>query len=181
MRDLVRRFIARGPATVDALVRPVVRVPMDLPADGLVGILRQRRAHQAIVVDAADHAVGLITFQDVLEALLGAALTPCSPGSALVLLAALVLMNSLFVAAEFAVVGLPRAAIATDAERGDRGARRLLAIVTSPSDTIAISPRRSSASRWPVSVSACSASTRSRTGSSRGCRAPRGGWSRPTA
>jgi CBS domain containing-hemolysin-like protein len=49
-----------------------VRVPPTLPADELVGVLRGRRAHLAIVVDAEDRAIGLLTIQDVLEALVGA-------------------------------------------------------------------------------------------------------------
>ena len=45
---------------------------------------------------------------------------------------ALLCANALFVAAEFAVVGAPRPTIETKARQGDRLARRLLAILTSP-------------------------------------------------
>jgi len=71
VKDLVRRYITHGPTDLRFLVRPVVRVPHDVPADRVVSVLRERRAHQAVVVDAADRPVGLITIQDVLEALVG--------------------------------------------------------------------------------------------------------------
>ncbi len=45
---------------------------------------------------------------------------------------ALLLANALFVAAEFAVVGAPRTAVATRARQGDRLARRLLDVLSSP-------------------------------------------------
>lgn len=47
-------------------------------------------------------------------------------------IAALLLANALFVAAEFAVVGSPRTAVETKARQGDRLARRLLDVLTSP-------------------------------------------------
>ena len=47
-------------------------------------------------------------------------------------IAALLLANALFVAAEFALVGTPRSAVEHRAREGDRLARRLLAVLTSP-------------------------------------------------
>jgi CBS domain containing-hemolysin-like protein len=72
VKDLVHRYITHGPTDLRQLMRPVVRVQQDLPADRVVTVLRERRAHQAVVVDAADRPLGLITIQNLLEALLGA-------------------------------------------------------------------------------------------------------------
>jgi CBS domain containing-hemolysin-like protein len=69
VKDLVRRFVVQGPTDLRALMRPIVRLPEDVPADKVAGVLRERRAHQAVVVDAQDRPLGLITIQDVLEAL----------------------------------------------------------------------------------------------------------------
>jgi CBS domain containing-hemolysin-like protein len=73
VRDLVARYVAEGPVPLERLLRPVAEVRHDLPADRVVTALRDRRVHQAVVVDAPGHAVGLITIQDVLGELLGTA------------------------------------------------------------------------------------------------------------
>lgn len=72
VKDLVRRYVTQGPAPVQQFLRPIVRIPQDLPADRIVSVLREKRAHQAVVVDPADRPVGLLTIQDVIVALLGA-------------------------------------------------------------------------------------------------------------
>ena len=72
VKDLVERYAAEGPVTLDRLLRPVVNVAESLPADRAITDLRERRAHSAIVADASGRAVGLITIQDLLGALLGA-------------------------------------------------------------------------------------------------------------
>jgi CBS domain containing-hemolysin-like protein len=71
VKDLVNRFVQQGAAPLAQLMRPVERVKQDLAADRIAAVLRERRAHQAVVVDAADAVVGLITIQDVLVALVG--------------------------------------------------------------------------------------------------------------
>lgn len=72
VKDLVRRYVTDGPsATVAALVRPVVRVPDTLPGDQLIATLREKRAHQAAVIDDAGTIVGFVTIQDVLGKFLG--------------------------------------------------------------------------------------------------------------
>jgi CBS domain containing-hemolysin-like protein len=43
-----------------------------MPADRAITELRERRVHSAIVTDAGGRAVGLVTIQDLLGALLGA-------------------------------------------------------------------------------------------------------------
>jgi CBS domain containing-hemolysin-like protein len=71
-KDVVTHFLEHGRAgTLAGLTRPILRVPDSMPADQLLGFLRERRSHQALVVDAADVVVGLITLEDVLGELLG--------------------------------------------------------------------------------------------------------------
>jgi len=72
VKDLVHRYITHGPTELRLLIRPVVRVQQDLAADRVVTVLREKRAHHAVVVDSADKPVGLITIQNLLEALVGA-------------------------------------------------------------------------------------------------------------
>jgi CBS domain containing-hemolysin-like protein len=81
VKDLVRRFL-KGTAdsqdshdsldSLDSLIRPVPRVPADLPADRIIGALRAKRAHLAIVVEKEnpEHVVGMVTIHDVVGALL---------------------------------------------------------------------------------------------------------------
>jgi CBS domain containing-hemolysin-like protein len=71
-KDAVTHFLERGHAgTLAGLVRPILRAPDTMPADRLLGFLRERRSHQALVVDAANVVVGMITLEDVLGELLG--------------------------------------------------------------------------------------------------------------
>lgn len=64
-------FAASGGDSIDKLVRPMVRVPQTMPADRLLGFLRERRAHNALVTDDNGEVVGLITLEDVVSQLLG--------------------------------------------------------------------------------------------------------------
>ena len=67
VKDLVQRYVTEGASTdIGRLLRPVARVREDLPADRIITELRTRRLHQAVVTDAADRAIGLLTLQDVL-------------------------------------------------------------------------------------------------------------------
>ena len=71
-KDIVTHFLERGRAGMLAgLIRPILRVPETMPADRLLGFLRERRSHQALVVDAAQKVAGMITLEDVLGELLG--------------------------------------------------------------------------------------------------------------
>ena len=45
------RFVQRDGCSVASLLRPIVRVPDTMPADRLLAFLRERRSHQALVVD----------------------------------------------------------------------------------------------------------------------------------
>ncbi|HUL74124.1 MAG TPA: hemolysin family protein [Vicinamibacterales bacterium] len=71
VKDLVYRYVQQGPLPLRQLMRPVVRISQDLAADRIVSVLRERRVHQAMVVDRSDEVVGLITIHDVLVALVG--------------------------------------------------------------------------------------------------------------
>ena len=71
-KDVVTHFLQHGRAgTLGGLTRPILRVPDTIPADRLLGFLREQRSHQALVVDAAATVVGMITLEDVLGELLG--------------------------------------------------------------------------------------------------------------
>ena len=71
-KHVVTHFVERREGGVLAsLVRPVQRVPGTLSADRLLAYLREHRSHQALVVDANNKVVGMITLEDVLGELLG--------------------------------------------------------------------------------------------------------------
>jgi CBS domain containing-hemolysin-like protein len=70
-KDVVTHFVERREAgSLSSLVRPVQRVPDTMSADRLLAFLRERRSHQALVVDTHT-VVGMITLEDVLGELLG--------------------------------------------------------------------------------------------------------------
>ncbi len=74
VKDLVHRFLVSGaPASIDPLLRPFVRVSASMPGDQVIATLREKRAHQAAVVDEAGTIVGFLTIQDVLSVFLGPA------------------------------------------------------------------------------------------------------------
>ena len=79
VKDFVERYISVGAQPLERLIRPVVTLTEDLPADQVVTALRNRRAHQAIVVDGAGQLTGLITIQDVLGELLNVRQAPVAP------------------------------------------------------------------------------------------------------
>lgn len=71
-KHVVTRFVEqRDEGSLPSLVRPVQRVPETMSADRLLAFLRERRSHQALVVDADSQVVGMITLEDVLGELLG--------------------------------------------------------------------------------------------------------------
>ncbi len=71
-KDVVTHFLEHGRAgALETLVKPVLRVPDTMAADRLLAFLRERRSHQALVVDAAGGVVGMITLEDVIGELLG--------------------------------------------------------------------------------------------------------------
>ena len=70
-KDVVTRYVQASGLTITSVLRPIVSVPDTMPADHLLNFLRERRSHQALVVDANDSVVGLITLEDVVAELLG--------------------------------------------------------------------------------------------------------------
>ena len=81
-KDLVRWLVNDGtPTSLSALVRPMVSVPESVTADRLLKHLRDRRAHQGLVVDEFGGTSGLITLEDVLSELLGGVGDEFKPGS----------------------------------------------------------------------------------------------------
>ncbi len=72
VRDLFR-VLGRGTPDFDlrSLVRPVVVTPASKPADDLLDELRVARRHIALVVDEFGGTAGLVTLEDLVEALVG--------------------------------------------------------------------------------------------------------------
>jgi putative hemolysin len=70
VKDLAASYAAEGPLPLEQLMRPIAGIQENLPADRVVALLRERRAHQGVVVDASGRALGLVTIQDVVTALL---------------------------------------------------------------------------------------------------------------
>jgi CBS domain containing-hemolysin-like protein len=56
---------------LEDLIRPVPRVPMETPLSDILRRFREGRFHLAFVVDRSDRVRGLVTLQDLLEAIVG--------------------------------------------------------------------------------------------------------------
>ena len=71
-KDLVRWLVNNGnAATVASLMRPITSVHEAVTADRVLRHLRERRSHQALVVDEFGGTAGLLTLEDVLSEVLG--------------------------------------------------------------------------------------------------------------
>jgi len=71
-KDLVRWLVNNGSAAnVASLMRPVTSVHESVTADPVLRHLRERRSHQALVVDEFGGTAGLLTLEDVLAEVLG--------------------------------------------------------------------------------------------------------------
>jgi CBS domain containing-hemolysin-like protein len=70
-KDVVTSFVGRAQASLASLLRPIVRVPAEMPADRLLAVLREQKTHQAFVTGASGRVEGLITLEDVVAELLG--------------------------------------------------------------------------------------------------------------
>ena len=70
-KDVVTAFVGHSPLSIASLLRPIVRVPPDMPADRLLAFLREQRTHQAFVTGPSGQVDGLITLEDVVAERLG--------------------------------------------------------------------------------------------------------------
>jgi magnesium and cobalt exporter, CNNM family len=71
-KDVVRWRVAGQPeATLASLLRPIATVHESVTIDRVLRELRERRSHQALVVDEFGGTAGLLTLEDVLSELLG--------------------------------------------------------------------------------------------------------------
>ena len=71
-KDLVRWFVSGGEAvTLASLIRPIASVHESVTADRILRELRERRSHQALVVDEFGGTAGLLTLENVLSELVG--------------------------------------------------------------------------------------------------------------
>jgi CBS domain containing-hemolysin-like protein len=71
-KDLVRWYVSDGTrGTLADIIRPIASVHESVTADRVLKQLRERRSHQALVVDEHGGTAGLITLEDVLSELLG--------------------------------------------------------------------------------------------------------------
>jgi putative hemolysin len=71
-KELVRWFVTEGATTtLSDLIRVVPTVHESVTADRILRELRERRSHQALVVDEFGGTSGLLTLEDVLSELLG--------------------------------------------------------------------------------------------------------------
>jgi putative hemolysin len=74
-KDVVRWLVTGGPdsrrASVETLMRPITSVHESVTADRVLRQLRERRSHQALVVDEFGGTAGILTLEDVLTELIG--------------------------------------------------------------------------------------------------------------
>jgi putative hemolysin len=71
-KDLVRWLVSDGAnGSLTSLIRPVASVHESVTADRILRQLRERRSHQALVVDEFGGTAGLLTLEDVLAELVG--------------------------------------------------------------------------------------------------------------
>jgi CBS domain containing-hemolysin-like protein len=71
-KDLVRWLVSDGSnGSLTSLIRPIASVHESVTADRILRQLRDRRSHQALVVDEFGGTAGLLTLEDVLAELVG--------------------------------------------------------------------------------------------------------------
>ena len=71
-KDLVHWLVSDGTnGSLESLIRPIASVHESVTADRILRELRERRSHQALVVDEFGGTAGLLTLDDVLSELVG--------------------------------------------------------------------------------------------------------------
>src|SRR5687767_2213582 len=70
-KDLVRWLVSGSNGALTSLIRPIASVHESVTADRILRQLRERRSHQALVVDEFGGTAGLLTLEDVLAELVG--------------------------------------------------------------------------------------------------------------
>jgi putative hemolysin len=71
-KDLVRWFVGDAQdLSLATVMRPIGSVHESVTADRVLRVLRERRSHQALVVDEFGGTAGIVTLEDVLSELLG--------------------------------------------------------------------------------------------------------------
>jgi CBS domain containing-hemolysin-like protein len=82
-KQLALRLLTGGPLrSLADLLRPSVTVPDSLPGDRLLTFFRERRAHQAVVLDPTGRVAGIVSLEDVLQDLLGSSRDEAPPAAA---------------------------------------------------------------------------------------------------
>lgn len=64
-------FVMHGTETVEQVIRPAVRIPITIKLSKLLKRLQQSKSHIAIVTDEYGGTEGIVTFEDILEELVG--------------------------------------------------------------------------------------------------------------
>ena len=70
-KDLLRTVMADAPVSLHDLLRPAFLIPESKRLDLLLREFRLSRNHMAIVIDEYGGVAGLVTFEDVLEQIVG--------------------------------------------------------------------------------------------------------------
>ena len=72
IKDLVMHYLKHGNIkSIDRLMRPALFIPDTVKADRLLSMLKEKKCHQAMIVDEFGGVAGLITLEDVLAELVG--------------------------------------------------------------------------------------------------------------
>ena len=71
MTDLLKAVERGGPINAAALAREALAVPETLPANEVLGEMRRRGVREALVIDEYGGTAGLVTFESLMERIVG--------------------------------------------------------------------------------------------------------------